>query len=115
MSGTKSSAAVYFYGCDWPAGPHSNMAIQTLLMVAAAAALLTIAPIPASSHLDAGADLAGIGVGVFGMGVGPQFWRNPYYWHGGYYTYGREATCRLMTKRICNPKRKCNCRNQAHL
>jgi hypothetical protein len=76
------------------------MAIQTLLTVAAAAVLLAIASMPASSHLDPGADLASRGVGAFGMGVGPRFWRNPDYWRGGYYTYGREATCRLVRKRI---------------
>ena len=79
------------------------MAMQTLLIVAASAALLAIASMPASSHLDAGADLAGVGVGAFGMGVGPRFWRNPYYWRGGYYAFGSEATCRLVSKRILTP------------
>lgn len=74
------------------------------LLFASAAAAALVAAVPASAQVYVGADPwgAGVRVGPFGFGVGPDYgWHRGYrdpYWRNGYYAYG--ADCPLIRERI---------------
>ncbi len=76
--------------------------MNKLLLTAAAAGLLTIAAVPASAQIFAGADPGGVGVqiGPFGAGVGPAYgWRDRYY--DGRYAHA--GNCQLIRERAVTP------------
>ena len=71
--------------------------MRNLLLAVATGALL-IGTVPASAQIYGGVDPygAGVQVGPFGFGVGPQY---DYGWRGGeYYAYG--ADCPMVRERI---------------
>jgi len=74
--------------------------MKKLLFAAIAAVTLGIA-IPASAQVFVGADPGGAGVrvGPFGVGVGPDYWGGPRY----YRDYAYAPGCRLVHTRIMTP------------
>ncbi len=74
--------------------------MKKLLFAGVAAVSLGIA-IPANAQVFVGADPGGAGVrvGPFGVGVGPDYWGGPRY----YRDYAYAPDCRLMRTRIVTP------------
>jgi hypothetical protein len=80
---------------------------KLLFATAAAAALVAAAPASAQVYVGADPGGAGVRVGPFAFGIGPDYgWRDPYwdrryrdpYWRNGYYAYGTD--CPLIRERI---------------
>ena len=74
--------------------------MKKLLFAAIAVVTLGIA-IPANAQVFVGADRGGAGVrvGPFGVGVGPDYWGGPRY----YRDYAYAPGCRLVRTRIMTP------------
>jgi hypothetical protein len=88
-------------------GDHEKEDAVKRLLFAATAAVALAAAAPASAQVYLGADSGGAGVrvGPFGLGVGPDYgWRDPY-WRGhdayAYRAYGPE--CRVIQQRVVTP------------
>jgi hypothetical protein len=96
------------YSVDTPLlGDHKKEDAVKRLLFATTAAVALAAAAPASAQVYLGADSGGAGVrvGPFGLGVGPDYgWRDRY-WRGhdayAYRDYGPD--CRVIQQRVVTP------------